>query len=162
VTAIELKGTVAPCDRVMVDQHECPSTYPNDSDYSSSQDGPSTDPSPDMQEQIEEHIEEQTLTAEEAIKLTRNVVEATRQEMRQTLRGSEEVGEALKLSLTIDLSRRGVDEIPDEMVEVLKQDVERYLLIHPSPSNMGHTCAHGRANAALQADSQLQFHLPNS
>ncbi|MCJ1244387.1 RAM signaling network component [Trapelia coarctata] len=120
----------------MVDQHECRSTYPNDNDYASSQDGQSTDPSPDVQEHIEEHIEEQTLTPEEAIKLTRNVVEATRQEMRQTLRGTEEVGEALKLSLTIDLSRRGVNEIPEEMVEILKQDVERLTLSYNSISQI--------------------------
>lgn len=90
-----------------------------------------------MPEHIEEQIDEHTLTPEEAIQLTRNVVEATRQEMRQTLRGTEDAGGALKLSLTIDLSRRGIEEMPHEMVQILKQDVERYphgpALRHPVP-----------------------------
>jgi len=86
---------------------------------------------------MEGQTDEHTLTPEEAIQLTRNVVDATRQEMRQTLRGTEDAGEALKLSLTIDLSRRGIAEMPDEMVQILKHDVERYLhgpaLRHPLP-----------------------------
>lgn len=90
-----------------------------------------------MPERIEEHVDEHTLTSEEAIQLALNVVDATRQEMRQTLRGTEDAGEALKLSLTIDLSRRGIEEMPVEMVQILKHDVERYLpgpdIRHPLP-----------------------------
>lgn len=119
-------GTSIQSGSVAVDQCDRCSTYPSDNDYSSSQEGPSHDPSSDVPEHIEEQIDEHTLTPEEAIQLTRNVVEATRQEMRQTLRGTEDAGGALKLSLTIDLSRRGIEEMPDEMVQILKQDVERY------------------------------------
>jgi hypothetical protein len=47
--------------------------------------------------------------------------------MKETLRGSEEIEEALapKLSLTVDLSRHGVAELPEEVVEILKYEVER-------------------------------------
>lgn len=136
-----IQGTVTPTHSVVVDQRDRSTTYPNDYDYHSSREASSPDPPSDSQTLVEDPIEDLTLTTENAVALTRNVVEATRQEMRQTLRGTEGVGEALKLSLTIDLSRRGFNSMPEEMIQILKQDVERYF--HDLP----HLHWYGRAHS---------------
>ena len=45
--------------------------------------------------------------------------------MQQSLAGSERVGEAVKLKLTIDLGRQHIENLPDDVVPIFKRDVER-------------------------------------
>ncbi|MCJ1399048.1 RAM signaling network component [Xylographa trunciseda] len=71
---------------------------------------------------------ETALTSSETITLVRNVVEIERQAVRQSLESSEGVGDAVKLKLTIDLSRQRIGSIPDEVVQILRRDVERLVL----------------------------------
>lgn len=61
----------------------------------------------------------------DAADLFRGAVETARLGIQQSLAGSEKVGEAVKPKLTIDLSHRFLEGIPDEVVEILKRDVER-------------------------------------
>lgn len=41
---------------------------------------------------------------------------------------SQELGPVVDLKLTVDLSKRGLHEIPDEVVELLKVEVERWVI----------------------------------
>ena len=45
--------------------------------------------------------------------------------MRQTRAGSEGIGDAVKIKLTLDLSYQNILELPNEVVEIFKADVER-------------------------------------
>lgn len=61
--------------------------------------------------------------------LFRDAVETARLGIQQSLAGSERVGEAVKPKLTIDLSHKSIEGIRDEVVDILKRDVERYGLM---------------------------------
>ena len=91
--------------------------YPNEYDY----------PSKIYEAQTPDPYEppEPTLSPSETITLARNVVEAARREQ-ESLNGDENVGEAVKLSLTVDMGRKGIESLPEEVVYILKRDVERY------------------------------------
>lgn len=58
--------------------------------------------------------------------LFRDAVKTARLRIQQSLVGSERVGEAVRPKLTIDLSHKSIESIPDEVVDLLKKDVERY------------------------------------
>ncbi|MCJ1384702.1 RAM signaling network component [Xylographa soralifera] len=68
------------------------------------------------------------LSSIETVALVRKVVEIERQAVRQSLENSEGVGAAVKLKLTIDLSRQRIGTIPDEVIRILRRDVERLVL----------------------------------
>ena len=61
--------------------------------------------------------------------LFRDAVESARLGIQQSLAGSERVGEAVKPKLTIVLSHKSIEAIRDEVVDIVKRDVERYDLI---------------------------------
>ena len=61
-----------------------------------------------------------------AIDIFQEAVTKARQTMKQSLAGSEEVGGAVNLKLSIDLKSSGLQEFPEEVVEIVKSDVERY------------------------------------
>ena len=48
--------------------------------------------------------------------------------MQESLAGEDKIGNTVQLSLTVDLNRRGLESLPEEIVQILKQDVERYVL----------------------------------
>ena len=52
-------------------------------------------------------------------------VETARIGIQRSLAGNEKVGDAVKPKLTIDLSHQSIDRVPEEVVEILKVDVER-------------------------------------
>lgn len=52
-------------------------------------------------------------------------MEAARFGIQRSLAGNEKVGDAVKPKLTIDLSHQSIDRVPEEVVEILKVDVER-------------------------------------
>lgn len=54
-----------------------------------------------------------------------NAVDAARCTTEQSFAGSEKVGEAVNLKLTIDLTDRAITKIPGEVIDIIKREVER-------------------------------------
>ena len=54
-----------------------------------------------------------------------DAVDAARRSMEQSLAGGEKMGGAVNLKLTIDLSDRGLMKVPEEVVDIIKREVER-------------------------------------
>ena len=67
-----------------------------------------------------------TLPGPEVYNLVQNTVKESRLSMQKTLAGGEPLRDAVKLKLTIDLGRRKIQTLPDEVFDLLRQDVERY------------------------------------
>lgn len=65
------------------------------------------------------------LSRQAAFELFRNSVENAQFRIQQSLAGSERVGDAVKLKLTIDLSHQSIENMSDQIVDILKRDVER-------------------------------------
>lgn len=59
------------------------------------------------------------------VSIFKDAVETARKAIPQPLDTSEMVDE-LKLKLTVDLSHTHLDDIPQEVADILKRDVERY------------------------------------
>lgn len=72
------------------------------------------------------------LTAEETIQLARRAVDNGIQETKRSLAGSEAVGDVVKPKLTIDLGHSNIDRIPEPVVDVIKDEVERCVAINGS------------------------------
>lgn len=70
------------------------------------------------------------LTAEETIQLARRAVDNGIQETKRSLAGSEAVGDVVKPKLTIDLGHSNIDRIPEPVVDVIKDEVERCVAIN--------------------------------
>jgi hypothetical protein len=66
------------------------------------------------------------LTTRESVELFQEAVDTAHDEYEKTLFGSDTTGEALKPKLTVDLRRRGLSQLPREVIAIIKQDVERY------------------------------------
>jgi hypothetical protein len=66
------------------------------------------------------------LTQEETIELTRHAVDNGLQETQRSLAGSEAVSEVVRPRLTIDLGHSNIVRIPESVVDIIKDDVERY------------------------------------
>lgn len=69
-----------------------------------------------------------TLTPEETIELTREAVENGVQETKRSLAGSEAVSDVVRPKLTIDLGHSNIAQIPEAVVDMIKDEVERYVL----------------------------------
>ena len=53
-------------------------------------------------------------------------MDKARLSMQESLAGEEKISSnTVPLSLTVDLNRRGLESLPEEIVQILKQDVER-------------------------------------
>ncbi|KAL4755257.1 hypothetical protein BDW72DRAFT_56614 [Aspergillus terricola var. indicus] len=70
----------------------------------------------------------ESLTPEETIQLARRAVENGIQETKRSLAGSEAVGDVVKPKLTIDLGHSNISRIPEPVVDVIKDEVERLSL----------------------------------
>ena len=68
---------------------------------------------------------ETVLSNSETFRLVRDVVRTERLAVQHSLESSEGIGNAVKLKLTIDLSRQRIGAIPDEVIQILRRDVER-------------------------------------
>ena len=66
-----------------------------------------------------------TLTPREALELFQNAVDNARQGI-QSLAGNTKAAEVARPKLTLDLKHCRLDRIPSEVVDIIKQDVERY------------------------------------
>jgi hypothetical protein len=65
-----------------------------------------------------------------AVEIFTEAVEKARQGIKQNLVGSGEVSETVNLKLSIDLKSKRLEDLPDEVVDIVKRDVERY--VNPS------------------------------
>lgn len=65
------------------------------------------------------------LTQEETMELTRRAVENGLRETKRSLAGSEDVSDAVKPKLTIDLGYSNIVRIPEPVVDIIKDEVER-------------------------------------
>ncbi|KAJ5570952.1 hypothetical protein N7535_004612 [Penicillium sp. DV-2018c] len=69
-----------------------------------------------------------TLSPEETIELARQAVELGIQETKRSLAGSEAVTDVVKPKLTIDLGHSHIARIPEQVVDLIKDEVERLSL----------------------------------
>lgn len=67
------------------------------------------------------------LTHEETIELARRTVESGIQDTKRSLAGSEAVTDVVKPKLTIDLGHSHIVRIPEPVVDLIKDEVERYV-----------------------------------
>jgi hypothetical protein len=74
----------------------------------------------------EKHVSPKQLTPEETIELTRKAVENGLQETKRSLAGNEVVGDMMRPKLTIDLGHSHIARVPDAVVDLIKDEVERY------------------------------------
>lgn len=65
------------------------------------------------------------LTTRESVELFQNAVDSACDEYLKKLK-NEASGKTLKLKLTVDLRQQRLSQITKEVVEIIKQDVERY------------------------------------
>ncbi|CAG7930416.1 unnamed protein product [Penicillium olsonii] len=68
------------------------------------------------------------LSPEETIELARNAVESGIQDTKRSLAGSEAVTDVVKPKLTIDLGHSNIIRIPEPVVDLIKDEVERLSL----------------------------------
>ncbi|EAS33052.3 RAM signalling pathway protein domain-containing protein [Coccidioides immitis RS] len=68
------------------------------------------------------------LSREETLQLTKNAVENGLQETKRSLAGSEAVGDVVRPKLTIDLGHKNIGWVPDEIVDIIKDEVARLSL----------------------------------
>ncbi|KAF7521379.1 hypothetical protein PCG10_008315 [Penicillium crustosum] len=68
-----------------------------------------------------------TLSPEETIELARHAVESGIQDTKRSLAGSEAVTDVVKPKLTIDLGHSHIARIPEPVVDLIKDEVERYV-----------------------------------
>lgn len=61
-------------------------------------------------------------------------MESARLGIQQSLAGSDKdkVGEVIRAKLTVDLSHRSIEDMPEEIVDIVKRDVEGYDFIRCS------------------------------
>ena len=68
------------------------------------------------------------LTHEETIELAKCAVESGIQDTKRSLAGSEVVTDVVKPKLTIDLGHSHIVRIPEPVVDIIKDEVERYVV----------------------------------
>lgn len=77
------------------------------------------------------------LTQEETIELARSAVDSGIQDTKRSLAGSEAVTDVVKPKLTIDLGHSHIVRIPEPVVDIIKDEVERYVLMLLSVTAIG-------------------------
>lgn len=70
------------------------------------------------------------LTAEETLEKAQEEVDKAKQKIREALSGSEGLSDVAKSTLTLDLGHKSIARIPEDMVDLIKDDVERLSLSH--------------------------------
>ena len=70
------------------------------------------------------------LSLDETTELFRSKIEDARQDTEHALDGGEEVSEAVKPKLTLDLGHSSIARLPESVVDLIKAEVERLSLSH--------------------------------
>lgn len=65
------------------------------------------------------------LSREETLQLAKSAVENGLQETKRSLAGNEAVGDVVRPKLTIDLGHKNIGRVPDEIVDIIKDEVAR-------------------------------------
>jgi len=73
---------------------------------------------------------QQTLSREETTDLFQSKIEDARQDTENALAGNGEVSEAVRPKLTLDLGHSGIARLPENVVDIIKAEVERLSLSH--------------------------------
>lgn len=81
----------------------------------------------DTSQAIKVRADTRLLTVDETIELAKNAVESGLQDTQRSLAGSEAVSEAVRPKLTIDLGHSNIARIPEPVVDLIKNGVERYV-----------------------------------
>lgn len=84
------------------------------------------------------------LSAEETIDLARRTVESGIQDTKRSLAGSEAVTDVVKPKLTIDLGHSHIVRIPEPVVDIIKDEVERYANLRISMLGASRTVSEGQ------------------
>lgn len=79
---------------------------------------------------IETPIPEDLLTLDETIELFRRKVTDAQQDTQNALAGSEDVSEAVRPKLTLDLGHSKIARLPETVVDLIRVEVERLSLSH--------------------------------
>lgn len=74
--------------------------------------------------------EDLLLSLDETTELFKSKIEHARQDTEQALAGNEEVNEAVRPRLTLDLGHSYIARLPDNVVDLIKVEVERLSLSH--------------------------------
>lgn len=69
----------------------------------------------------------QSLPPEEVIELARRSVDNGIQETKRSMAGNEAVSDVVKPKLTIDLGHSNIGRVPEAVVDIIKDEVERYV-----------------------------------
>ena len=69
-------------------------------------------------------VPKKSLTTRECVELFHETVENARQTYAKPM-SNEKTPEQLKPTLTLEMSRKGIQQIPSEVVQIIRQDVER-------------------------------------
>lgn len=72
----------------------------------------------------------QLLPPEEVVELARRSVDNGIQETKRSLAGNEAVSDVVKPKLTIDLGHSNIGRVPEAVVDIIKNDVERCVSVH--------------------------------
>jgi hypothetical protein len=99
------------------------------------------------------------LTQEETIELTRRAVENGLLETKRSLAGSEPVSDVVRPKLTIDLGHSNIVRIPEAVVDIIKDEVERYDIL--SNVFLGTRCTHYQGKADVNDNQAFSLQQPN-
>lgn len=69
------------------------------------------------------------LGAQEVLDLFQSAVDNGRRETQQSLAGTGDVSQAVDLKLTIDLGEKHIEKMPNEVVNIIKDEVSRYVAL---------------------------------
>lgn len=87
--------------------------------------GPAGDGSNTNGSGVRHHAGHKMLSQEETTELARRAVENGVQETKRSLAGSEAVSDVVKPKLTIDLGHSNIARVPEPVVDIIKDEVER-------------------------------------
>ncbi|KAI9815022.1 MAG: RAM signaling network component [Pycnora praestabilis] len=104
-----------------VDKSFYPGLYPPDYDYQVRYVGP---PQQSMYEVPP------SISPAHVLTLVQEAIEAAREETQHSAPGTNDLNGDLKPGLTIDLGHRNIQRIPEEVVNIIKDDIERLALPH--------------------------------
>jgi hypothetical protein len=80
------------------------------------------------------------LSANQVINLARDAMSSALQDNETQAAEASGVSNELKPGVTIDLSRKNIQELPDEVVDIIKHELERLVPCYPSSSRSTLKC----------------------
>jgi hypothetical protein len=101
------------------------------------------------------------LSDEDVISLARGAVDASREEIRRGRDGALSA-ELQQPGITVDLGHRNIVRLPDEVIDIIKDEIERYVLyLLPTPPKRHASHSRRSITNGYSLSSTLTFHLPS-